>query len=135
LIQNATCCETHADCDDGDACTTDFCNTDKTCRHIATEGEGCCTDNDDCSEQDGSSCTVPFCKAGHCEEVLLPGCIPDVDDPECQPGDPNCWDDGGNPGGSDCTGQPNGTPCSDGNACTVNDVCVGGTCVGSQKDC
>jgi hypothetical protein len=29
-----------------------------------------------------------------------------------------------------CVGAPNGTPCNDANACTVNDVCTGGTCSG-----
>ncbi len=136
LIENSVCCETHADCNDGDACTTDFCHTDKTCRHVATDGEGCCSDSAECADQDGNSCTVPFCDAGHCTEVNVPGCVGGIDDGECQPGDPDCdWDGGGDTGGSDCTGKANGTPCSDGNGCTVNDVCTGGVCVGATKDC
>ncbi len=30
---------------------------------------------------------------------------------------------------------PDGTSCSDGNACTVNDVCTGGVCSGTLKNC
>ena len=30
-----------------------------------------------------------------------------------------------------CAGAPNGTPCNDGNACTYNDACTAGTCVGA----
>ncbi len=34
-----------------------------------------------------------------------------------------------------CTGQPDGTPCNDNNACTSNDVCSNGTCVGTPIVC
>ena len=35
-----------------------------------------------------------------------------------------------------CAGQPDGTPCDDGDACTTNDVCMGGVCVGAEPtDC
>jgi hypothetical protein len=53
------CCETEADCDDGDACTLDLCTTDDC---LALPVPGCCNGDADCD--DGDPCTADSC-AGH----------------------------------------------------------------------
>jgi len=51
------------------------------------------------------------------------------------PSDGNaCTDDQCNAGGM-CEHVPNIAPCDDGQFCTVNDTCQGGTCQGSARDC
>ncbi|MDI7268798.1 MAG: lamin tail domain-containing protein [Myxococcota bacterium] len=34
-----------------------------------------------------------------------------------------------------CADRPDGTPCDDGNACTLDDSCAGGACLGTALDC
>ena len=66
-----------ADCDDGNMCTNDVCNsTTYTCQHQNTDGNACddgsaCTVNDTCTQgqcvgqattcDDGNPCTVDSC--------------------------------------------------------------------------
>jgi hypothetical protein len=46
-----------------------------------------------------------------------------------------CTDDGCNPA-TGCTHVSNNDPCNDGNACTTDDTCAGGACVGgAAPDC
>ncbi|HUU03248.1 MAG TPA: S8 family serine peptidase [Myxococcota bacterium] len=54
-------------------------------------------------------------------------------DNDCQK--QNASDFYGNCGGLDCSSLPDGSPCDDGNACTINDQCSGGSCTGSAKNC
>ena len=81
LIQNATCCAVAADCNDGDGCTIDFCQANGTCKHVPTSLGDCCVKHTDCTEQDGNLCTVPFCNAGTCDEMVLSACLQPVDPP------------------------------------------------------
>src|SRR5439155_26767644 len=37
--------------------------------------------------------------------------------------------------GCDCRDRPDGAPCDDGNACTVDDACLGGACGGMPQGC
>jgi subtilisin-like proprotein convertase family protein len=90
LLQNANCCAVAADCDDGDPCTTDLCQTNKTCKHLQTTSGGCCVLNSNCPNTDGNQCTAPFCDAGLCTETAIPGCSPPIVPPV-----------GGGPGGGD----------------------------------
>ena len=81
-VESPNCCQDAADCEDGDPCTTDFCTTQKDCKHIPiADGETCCVFNADCQEVDGNICTTPLCDSGLCGEAAIPGCSPPVEPP------------------------------------------------------
>ncbi|MBI4716985.1 MAG: hypothetical protein HY763_04215 [Planctomycetes bacterium] len=98
-------------CSDTDPCTVDTC-TGGTCMHTPL----------DCD--DGDACTNDGCVYGVCNHW------PDL--ARCD--DRNrCTDDlcvGG-----ECSHVPNTATCFDDDPCTVTDVCSGGTCVGTPRDC
>src|SRR5438876_3433500 len=111
MCGGGTCAgRTPPNCDDGNVCTTDSCNPAPSCTH--TNNTAPCSDGNACTTND--TCSGGTCVGG-------------------QP--PNC--DGGSGFTTDdwcpatgCTHTNNTAPCSDGNACTTNDTCSGGTCVG-----
>ncbi|NIN69009.1 MAG: hypothetical protein GTO63_30850 [Anaerolineae bacterium] len=91
--------------------------------HIAPCEEPECTSDADCD--DGDACTGDeTCVDGTCQA----GTPPDCND------DNACTDDSCDPA-SGCVNTPNTNPCDDGDACTENDVCSGGECAGTDKDC
>ncbi len=114
VCANGGCVATITVCNDGNVCTTDSCNPD-TGACVFTAFETTCDDGDTCTVNDG--CIDTVCVGG---------------------GKLNCDDK------NDCTADScdalsgcahaslNATACSDGNACTQSDVCVAGTCVGSN---
>src|SRR5439155_149351 len=140
------CCNTNADCDDGNACPSDPSDDVLGCQHAPV----------DCD--DGSPCTTDFCDQGMgCMRDPIPDCC--VNDGECddmnictgfetcvnntcQPGMMLDCDDH-NPCTDDtcdaqlgCQHSFNHNSCDDGNACTTNDQCSGGSCVGGDApDC
>ncbi len=75
---------------------------------------------------DGDACTGNgTCNTGSCT-----GAVP----LDCDDGNP-CTTDSCDPA-LGCVHTNNSDACTDGNACTVNDVCVGGTCLaGAARDC
>ncbi len=76
-------CQSDADCDDGDPCTTDICLADGTCQNTPE-----CTADEDCD--DGDVCTTDTCRAdGCCDFARIPGCC--ASDADCPP-DPKCHD-------------------------------------------
>ena len=98
-------------CDDGNSCTTDGCDPATGCVHT-NNNSLTCTDNNACTSLD-------FCLNGQCL------------------GGPSISCDDGNPCTDDlcdaqlgCLHVNNHAACSDGNACTTNDTCSNGTCVG-----
>ncbi len=96
-------------CDDGNPCTTDACDGTSGCVHT--------NNTEPCS--DGSVCTVEdACAGGACKGGASV---------QCADGDP-CTDDGCDPV-TGCTFSTNSAPCSDNNACTSQDLCVGGVCM------
>ena len=105
-------------CDDKKLCTTDACNA-KTgdCLHLANKLK--------CN--DGNGCTVgDVCKGGKC----APGGPRDCNDSN------GCTNDSCNPKTGACVHVPNTAPCSDGNACTLGDVCAKAKCKGGKlKNC
>jgi hypothetical protein len=149
-------------CDDGDACTVDSCDPVTGCSQKAGPAGSCCKFASDCLAAGlvAGACQVVSCKSGSCEVVAdetANGKACDDEsactiDDSCQAG--ACT--GGVPkscekpalgacvtvaceaGSGDCVQTPlaEGAGCSDGNACTVSDVCdaVGG-CAGTAKDC
>ncbi len=117
--------------DDGLPCTSDTCQNG-VCVHLATLTGQSCPD-------DGDPCTVDTCtKQGGCGHAIDPG--------KCEiagvcyaagqgsPGDPclQCIPSSNQTGFSPAPGLP----CEDGNLCTINEKCAGGTCQGGvAKDC
>ena len=78
---------------------------------------------------DGDACTTTECRSGSCTVVGQVGCV----------ASDQCHAVGTcNPATGICSNplQPDSSPCDDGDACTVGDVCVGGSCrPGSAVDC
>ncbi len=97
-------------CDDSNACTDDSCNPATGCVH--TNNTAPCDDGSACTTSD--TCLAWLCVGGpalNCDDANL------------------CTDDSCNPA-TGCVHTNNSAPCNDGNACTTNDACSGGLCVG-----
>ena len=103
------------DCDDGNPCTTDYCEPGSGCVH--DPAAGACSDDDPCTVDDE-------CAEGEC--VGKPKACQDSN--ECTEG--FCNELSGT-----CVQTPVDGECDDSNACTVGDVCNAGVCAGAPKDC
>lgn len=159
LLLPCRVCDTHADCNDGNTCTSDTCAADGlTCLYAPVVGAcndgNACTVGDACvgtvcvggaprNCDDGQACTADSCApATGCVHTNLSG--PCNDGNLCTSGDAcqggacvgapiTCHD--GNPCTDDvctagvCSNPHNTAPCSDGTACTAGDQCSGGVCV------
>lgn len=110
-------------CDDGDVCTDDSCDSLLGCQFVNNTAP--CGDSDLCTESD-------VCTLGACVGVPIAGCV-------------RCWRDWECNDGNNCTGETCGLgvcqftnltdPCDDADACTLNDTCTNGACLGAPKDC
>lgn len=103
-------------CDDGYDCTDDICNAiTGFCEYYKDDTNAC---------SDGNACTLTdVCKAGVCLGT----------NPKVCNDDNACTDDSCNIQTGACQFTNNNqNPCSDGNACTLTDLCSAGTCVGSS---
>ncbi len=103
-------------CDDGDVCTAEFCHSVDGCIYEPTAEK--CDDGNPCTDGD------------HCEEGQ---CVPlaaiDCDDGNI------CTNDQCNPLAG-CVHVNNTMLCSDGDACTIDDLCKDGLCEpGEPADC
>ena len=108
LCLAGACGSSVVDCNDGNPCTDDLCDSVTGCY---------CTDNTKPCD-DGDACTV----TDICSDK---GCV-GSGAPSCDDGNPctadGCASDAG------CTHTPQAGPCTDGDACTTADACVGGAC-------
>jgi hypothetical protein len=103
-----------APCDDGNACTADFCQAAAGCLNEPMTASNC---------DDGDACTITdHCEAGACVGSPI----------VCDDNNP-CTDD--SCGVAGCAFQANFAPCDDGNACTVADACSAGECAGTAVSC
>lgn len=99
-------------CDDSNVCTSDACNEVVGCVNLAQENE--------CDTED--KCTVGVCEESEC--ATTPS--------QCDDGDVCTLD--GCSSLSGCTFEAiTGESCSDDNACTEDDVCVSGVCIGGKQ--
>ena len=107
-------CAIAADCNDSQACTIDTCKSGVCAWALILDG-GACTDGDPCTVADA-------CKAGACEATPK----------ACGDGLP-CTVDACNSQTGACTHDAvvDDEPCDDGQACTEDDKCTSGTCVGA----
>ena len=99
-------------CDDGSACSDDACAPGKGCVHLPTAGT--CSDDNACTN--GDTCGGGVCKPGssvQCDDLDV--CTKDSCDKA-----------------TGCVFTPFPAACSDGNACTVDDTCAGGSCIGGN---
>lgn len=110
-------CRTGSDCDDGNPCTADVCDTASGICSYAPSSGAC---------DDGDGCTL--------NDVCVNGTCVGMDPKDCSTGAPECYKPSGtcDPSTGACVYQESnpGTSCDDGNACTQVDGCQAGTCVG-----
>lgn len=108
-------------CDDGNAVEGDGCDSNCTpsgCGNgIVSAGEDCDDGNMDAGDGCRADCTAEACGDG----ILDPGEV--CDDGNLNPGD--CCDEFCN--------DEDGGPCSDGDKCTVGDICVGAVCAATPS--
>ena len=97
-------------CDDGNPCTDDSCDKLNACTHVANNNP--CDDANVCTDGD-------VCKSTKC----VPGAGKVCNDGKV------CTDDSCDPI-KGCVTSNNSAGCTDGDACTTNDGCDGGNCVG-----
>ena len=103
-------------CDDGDPCTDDFCTPEAGCQ--AAPNQAACDDGLPCTDND-------YCEGGVC----LGGGPTDCDDQN------PCTADSCEPA-QGCVHDAEDGPCEDGDACTDDDFCEGGECLGGEPvDC
>ena len=130
-------------CNDQNPCTTDNCNPISGCSHIPLETT--CDDGDACTPED--SCVDGTCTPGKtvdCNDdnpCTDDSCLPEtgcLNIPNSQP----CFKDF-NPctldicAGGSCSHPPgnDNATCDDGDACTMDDTCLGGLCIGGASSC
>ena len=96
-------------CDDGNVCTDDSCDSSEGC--VTTTNQAICDDGDACTSSD-------VCQDGGCQGTAV------ID---CDDGNP-CTSDSCDPV-EGCQYDANDLGCDDGNTCTVGDHCALGACV------
>ena len=151
------------DCDDNNVCTTDSCNPQSGCAHVAANGP--CDDGSLCTSADACANGVCAGQAVNCDDndpctqgscQPQTGCAQTPKDGPCG-GDGACFTSGTCVAGV-CQGQPkncsdnkactldscaNGVclhinhaaDCDDGSVCTIKDVCANGVCTGQNINC
>jgi hypothetical protein len=142
LPATGACTQEEVDCDDGDACTVDSCDSGHGCEHARLKN--CCLSDADCD--DGDSCTQDTCNGNRCENTPtaehvacfeLTGCELDgtgiYEDVDCDDGD-HCTADSCDESGA-CLNEPVGTlpideDCSNG----IDDDCDGDV-DGADSEC
>ena len=153
------------ECDDGNVCTDDSCDSVSGCRHLANtdacDDGNACTENDTCANKVCYGSTVDCDDANECTDDSCnsaTGCVHSNNTDSCDDGNAclvndkcvlggcagtetlDC--DDGNPctddacdSASGCVHTPNTVGCDDGNMCTENDVCSAGVCNGAAISC
>ncbi len=109
--------------EDGNPCTLDGCDPETGCFHLPLEGTPC---------QDGLDCNgSEICAAGEC--IGEP--CPCVEDASCENSANPCSETFCDPLTSTCVAVPATGECEDGNPCTEGTSCVGYDCLGGVSSC
>ena len=117
LCKDGQCLGKVLNCDDNNPCTSDDCDKNLACTHLATP-QAKCDDGDACTQSDG-------CNSGWCKGSPL----------NCADDNP-CTSDGCNPvSGCQYDPGPSGGPCLDSNACAQDKHCSSGSCQGAPVLC
>lgn len=128
-------------CDDGSVCTEGDACADLGCVGDPVD----CVDDNECTEDScdpQAGCIYPVlslngepCADGACTGSCFLG-VCQATDVDCEDGDP-CTTSACEPATGDCAppAPADGAPCDDGDLCTVNDLCLGGSCAGQALDC
>ncbi len=121
-----------APCDDGDTCTLDDQCAGGACSGTPDPACQCDTDADCAAYEDGDKCNGTLSCVDH-QCVLNPATVVTCDATGLGP----CYVAACDPATGVCSNQPldDGTACDDGNACTLDDTCLGGECVGTALVC
>ena len=110
-------CTLDTDCNDANPCTLDHCTAQGTCVNDILGPIVSCNDGNACTKLD--TCATGFCKGlpVNCDDgnvCTTNGCVAETG----------------------CTSLPTSNiACNDANACTSGDLCVGGACTGTAKNC
>jgi hypothetical protein len=143
-------CTDATNCDDGNSCTTDACDTNTgLCSWTPVgDGDACAADADACTDDvcnagacthptsadgtactdDEDECTADECTAGVCGHTFDNAVCECQTDAHCDDGEP-CTNDTCDVATGTCTTAPNtGATCDDGNVCTSDDTCAAGVC-------
>jgi hypothetical protein len=155
-FEEATECQTDADCDNGDPCTSSHTCQNGSCVHGATDKDsdsdgyldGECPGGTDCDDSDASihpgAAEGPpgdaTCSDGvdnDCDgnsDGAETGCLDCTQDSECDDGNV-CTQDDCLPSGV-CDNPPvqDGTACDDGDPCSSQDSCQSGGCTSGDTD-
>ena len=117
-------CNSAADCDDGDQCTVDTCQS-QLCSHAPVEN--CCYTDTECD--DDNVCTTDTCAPGNpaptCQNPWTPGCCITADD--CNDGNA-CTEDICPGEGEQCQNPAIEGCCLTNGECADEDVCTIDTC-------
>ncbi len=116
--QNSACVGKTLSCDDSNVCTSDTCIPASGCAHSAVASA--CDDGNVCTSGD-------VCGGGYCTGAPI----------SCDDGSPctsDACDKAKNPD-TGCVHAPAAATCTDGDACTIGDSCLGGSCKGGTLDC
>lgn len=119
-------CQSNANCNDNNACTTDTCNNGNC---VFTNIAGCCLSNATCL--DANPCTLDVCTNFVCVHSPMTNCDPCVNAADCDDDDP-CTNDTCESG--TCTYSFSTSDCDDDDPCTDDDQCSDGACVGQPAD-
>jgi hypothetical protein len=113
-------CQPGADkvCNDGNPCTTDDCDPLLDCQTVDLEDGSACGDGDPCTIS--NTCAAGLCDAG----------VPE----DCDDGN-FCTSNTCESSLGGCQNPFNTNPCDDGIACTTDDECSIGDCVGEVNTC
>ncbi|MCB9738757.1 MAG: hypothetical protein H6747_05780 [Deltaproteobacteria bacterium] len=121
------------ECDDGDGCTKNDVCKEGSCSGGAFTC-GCAVDADCDAQEDGDLCNgTLYCDQKSSKCVINPATViscPTADNTTCTVS--ACV-----PSTGQCVLGPvkNGTPCNDGDKCTGDEICLGGSCVGTTNTC
>ncbi|MBI1825225.1 MAG: calcium-binding protein [Planctomycetes bacterium] len=141
LTQIGTCggkkCQTNADCDDSNGCTTDTCSAGSCSNTAACDATHCvnkgcleCLTDAECDDSD--VCTTDACTAGACSNTAITACC--TADADCDDTDA-CTTDTCDANTHTCSNAAVPSCCNDDAGCDDGDACTDDTCDTTAHTC